>query len=477
VRLEIAEDRSFKRIIKAVSGTGDSAALDLTIGVYYWQVSPESEAEAELKQGGVSGRLAVVYAPPPHLISPAQDERFSFKTERPGVRFQWTTGEGATAYLIEVAAKADMRNPVYRSNVQATGGGVASVVYAGLEPGAWYWRVRPVYPRDYEGAALVSQTAGFIVERAAELAAPVTQDRQGTAYLEQQGESYFAWKAEDEAAHYTFLLSRQEDLSDPLIQEQVWDNYYAFDTKAAGLVPGQYYWGVYQTDSEGNNSGVSAARTLALMAGAPPERGASAPAVTKPVTPVETQVPVETPVMEQAPEPVEQRPEPSPAVRRDIEAAAIPVRPEAPVPLAIPVETPVTEQAPEPVQPEVPIPLTTPQNLRPAAGYTLTEEIIVRDRKIAFSWDAVTGAAEYTFTLFHVAGGNDTEVLRQTLRGTSYTLTDLALLDAGHFVWRVEAENEDTGRRSAAAESRFVVDIPEVEDTRGQDTGVMFGTY
>ncbi|MDR2054047.1 MAG: hypothetical protein LBP80_11600 [Treponema sp.] len=445
VRLEIAGDRSFTRVIKTVTGNGNRAAVDLTNGVYYWRVYPERETEAELEPDGVSGRLVVVYAPPPHLISPARDERFSFKTARPGVRFQWTAGEGATAYLIEVAANADMQNAVYRSNVQATGGGIASVVYAGLEPGIWYWRVRPVYPRDYEGAALASQTASFIVERAAELATPEIQDRQSTVYLERQGESYFSWKAEDEAAYYTFLLSRQENLRNPLIQERVRNNYHAFDVKAADLVPGQYYWGVYQTDSEGNNSNVSAARTLVVMAGTPPAR--ATPIVTEIITPVEA------PVMEQTPEPAKVEP------ARPVQRAASP-----------------SVRTVQPVRPEIPVPLATPQNLQPAAGYTLTEEIIIRDRRIAFNWDAVTNAAEYTFTLFHVTAGNNTEVLRQTLRGTSYTLTDLTLLEAGHFVWRVEAVNENTGKKSAAAESRFVVDIPEVEDTRGQDTGVLFGT-
>jgi hypothetical protein len=87
----------------------------------------------------------------------------------------------------------------------------------------------------------------------------------------------------------------------------------------------------------------------------------------------------------------------------------------------------------------------------------------------------VADAAEYVFTLVHVTAGNNTEVLRQTLRGTSYTLTDLTLLDAGRFVWRVEAVKAGGGRRSAAAEGRFTVDITEVEGTRVQDPGVMYG--
>jgi hypothetical protein len=113
--------------------------------------------------------------------------------------------------------------------------------------------------------------------------------------------------------------------------------------------------------------------------------------------------------------------------------------------------------------------------LRPASGYILTEEIIIRDRQVAFSWDAVPDAAEYTFTVFHITVDGNKEALRQTQRGTSYTLTDLTRLDAGLFVWQVEAANANTGRRSEAAESRFTVDISEVEGTQGRETGVIFG--
>ncbi|GHV94588.1 hypothetical protein AGMMS50293_09080 [Spirochaetia bacterium] len=95
----------------------------------------------------------------------------------------------------------------------------------------------------------------------------------------------------------------------------------------------------------------------------------------------------------------------------------------APAPTAAapspPVRTVPQSETPPPMAP----PLATPRNLRPAAGYTLTEAIIIRDRQVAFSWDVVPDAAEYTFTLFHVT-----------------------------------------------------VDITEIEGTQGQEAGVMFGT-
>jgi hypothetical protein len=485
VRLEIAEDRFFTRIAAARESGADRLTVELGNGLYYWRAYPASEAEAELKRGGVSGRLSVIYAPAPALISPPDNAIFSFMTTRPGIRFIWSACEGAAAYWVEIAGNPDMRNPVFSNQVQATGGDMGSAVYSGLEPGTFYWRVRPVYSRDYEGTALVSKTGSFRIEQAEILRAPRTQERLNRIYLEGgQENSYFTWTPEDEAVFYTFLLSRQEDLSNPLIERRVRDNYYAFNVKAAGLAPGQYYWGVYQTDIAGNDSELSKTRILVVMAGAPPAvpipaAAAAAPAQTAP----------------QAAPPVAPSPAvPSPAAA--MAAVAPPTLPAAPTqtaPQAAPpaapspaapgpatmaaVAPPALPAAPEQPAPQAaPPPLPAPGNLQPASGYVLTEEIIIRDQRIVFSWEAVEGASGYLLTLYQVRPEGNQQTFRQTIPGTSFALTDLTVLDSGEFVWQVEAENTGTERRSPAAESRFRVDISEVQGPEVRDMGVTFGT-
>jgi len=215
--------------------------------------------------------------------------------------------------------------------------------------------------------------------------------------------NYFSWKQEDEAVSYTFLLSRQQDLSDPLIEQHVRDNYCAVDVTAASLVPGQYYWGVYQTDMEGNNSASSPSRVLVVMAGSPPEQAVVSP------------------------------------------GAKTTIR-------------------------------TAPRNLLPAMGYVLNEQTIIKDRKVNFSWDAAAGASGYIFTLYQITVNGNREILRQNLRGeTSFSFTNLSLLDAGEFLWRVEPGNQSAGQQSDAAESRFTVDIGKVEASQGRESGVLFG--
>jgi hypothetical protein len=434
ILLDVAEDRSFSRIVQTVESRTENAAVYLENGIYYWRVYARLEANAEIKRSGVSGRLSVIYAPAPVLLRPEQDQVFSFKTSRPGVRFHWTGSEGASAYLVEVSANRNIQNPVFRTQVQETRRGTVSIVHSGFEPGTYYWRVTPVYPRDYTGTGQVSGIASFHIERTDTLAVPELQARQGELYLDSEQEnSYFTWQQEEEAASYTFLLSQKQDLSNPIIEQKVKDNYYAFDVKAAGLAPGQYYWGVYQTDIEGNNSVVSQSRTIVVIAGVPPARSPAAP-------------PLPAVVMPAAP---------------DLVSASMSAAPPPPA-----------ESLPEPPIPPLPAPL----NLLPDAGYVLTTEIIIRDRRIEFSWEAVSEASEYIFTIYQAAPGGYQRILRpEPQEETFFTLTDLAVLDRGDFVWQVEAVNRSEGRPGEIAESRFTVNIEEVGTSQGNESGVMFG--
>jgi hypothetical protein len=522
VRLDIAEDRGFTRIIESRESGGGEETLSLANGVYFWRAYPSSET----MQGGASGKLTLVYAPPPALHSPRQGERFRFRTSRPGIRFQWQAREGAAAYLVEVSSSPDLTDTLFSATVQPAGGDMVSIVHSGIFAGEYYWRVTPVYPRDYAGTAQSSSIASFTIEQDTLLAAPQTQEQAETVYLEaSRQDTYFTWKQEDDASYYTFLLSRQEDLGSPLIRKQERDNYFVFNAGEAGLAPGRYYWGVFQTDIEGNNSALSRTQTFVVMTGAPPERTAQAgipvqpesaarlsappPEEAEPVTPPEPvspapertapETPPAAPPSASAPPPeritrTEAPPHP-PGPPPERSASVMPPLPINPAPALPPpeqtarAETPPQPpgSAPERTAPETPpapppsaaVPpqrLSSPRNLRPVAGYVLTEEIILRDRQVAFSWDQVSGAAGYTFVLYQNEGGASREILRRTaLRAPSFTLTDLAVLDAGEFVWQVEAESGGAGQRSEAATNRFRVNIGEIEASESRESGVMFG--
>ena len=97
--LDIALDRRFTRLVHNETGLS-GRTITLENGVYYWRLY--SANRAGVSAPGISGRLQILYAPAPVLIRPSADERFSFRTERPGIRFQWSTQTSAAAYLVEV---------------------------------------------------------------------------------------------------------------------------------------------------------------------------------------------------------------------------------------------------------------------------------------------------------------------------------------------------------------------------------------
>ena len=277
--LDIAEDRRFTRIRHRRSGA-EQQVVPLENGRYYWRLYPE---EPEADPGGtaqsaaasaapavISGSVEVRYAPAPALISTGQNEGFRFGTERPGIRFQWRTAPGAQSYLVEVSAAA---GPFKNVQIQSTGGASCSTVLSGFTPGTYSWRVRPVYTGDFQGQAPYSEARSFRVEAAGELAVPLPLKKAEPLYLEgDETKRYLSWTAESDAASYTFLLSARNNLSDPLIREQVRDNYYVLDTEKTPLGPGAYYWGVYQTGSGRGNSALSPPEPLEVIAGAPPAR-------------------------------------------------------------------------------------------------------------------------------------------------------------------------------------------------------------
>jgi hypothetical protein len=78
---------------------------------------------------------------------------------------------------------------------------------------------------------------------------------------------YFSWRGGDEAVSYTIHVSANRDLQNPVIRETVRDTFFVYGGRERILNAGQYYWGVSQTDAEGNESPVSPARPIAALAG------------------------------------------------------------------------------------------------------------------------------------------------------------------------------------------------------------------
>jgi hypothetical protein len=264
-RIEIARDRAFLHSLTAMDVPEDNrTVVELPPGAYWWRVSPAAPAEEGIAAGrSAEGKLAVIDASPPLTLSPAEGAVYRYQSGAPELRFTWQGSEEAAYYILEAADNDAFLNPRISSQVRGAAGGLVSLVSSRLEEGRWFWRVTPVYGKDYTGSAAASETVSFSVVRKNSLAAPVLNIPAPGGQLDtgvNRRDLYFSWRREVEAASYRVLVSPREDLGAALIQADVRTNYYVYGAAETALREGSWYWGVYAVDGEGNLSPLSEVR-------------------------------------------------------------------------------------------------------------------------------------------------------------------------------------------------------------------------
>jgi hypothetical protein len=211
----------------------------------------------------------IVDAPPPAIISPAEGDLYRYQSKAPELRFVWKGAEEAAYYILEAADNDVFSDPLISSQVKGVAGGLVSLVSSRLEEGRWFWRVTPVYGRDYTGSPASSETVSFSIARKEEPDPPVLTTPASGEEVNigmDRKDLYFSWRREAEAASYRILISRQEDLGSPLIQSDVKTNYYVYKAAETALREGSWYWGVYALDGEGNLSPLSEVRPVRAVA-------------------------------------------------------------------------------------------------------------------------------------------------------------------------------------------------------------------
>jgi hypothetical protein len=294
-RVEFAEDRNFRRItLKEDFAATERAALGLPVGTTYWRAYPVQNGEDHVSNAS-TGKVTVLYAPPPRLLTPFSGETLTFRNIRPSIRYEWSGTDDPLYFRLVIADNPALVSPVVTTNVR----GKAQVT-SELGEGTWYWRVEPVFPQGMSGTPAVSDVSSFnIVRTPGTIPAPqlMLPDTGNIISIASGGpDTYFSWKGDAEAVSFRFIVSRSADLSSPVISEPVVNNYYTYAAKNALLTSGSYYWAVTQTDSAGMVSPLPEARVFQASFFAEDARQFPAPAV---VTPMEgsriplTQAPVE----------------------------------------------------------------------------------------------------------------------------------------------------------------------------------------
>jgi hypothetical protein len=444
VRLEIAEDRGFTRIVFQEEFTGDTAAAALGPGSWFWRLSVPKE------ESGFSAlstyALKVVSSSAPVLITPAEGSRYQFRVKKPALRFTWAETADASAYTLEVADNPGMVNPALVKNVRGT-----SLSVSDLGAGTWYWRVQPVFPAVYEGTVGEGPAVSFSVVQSGDLGVPelrTPSDRGVVNIAANRGDLHFSWRNEPEARSYTIRISANRDLSNPLINETVRENFYVYRARETVLTPGQYYWGVLQTDVEGNPSVFSPSRLFTALEGEmiqrtvfPPE-GYTIAAVMMPDIRFtwKTNAPFQTRLQI--------------ADRADFSRLVIdePVRGETFYGRLLPEGTwywriqargfgDLVFETPPKSFTTVPY-LAAPALLEPGLGRRV---IVQEGEPTVFSWAASPGAEYYQFKLFYAGNRNRAVYENNLVQGTSQSLSMNAYPE-GEYVWTVQGFASESSR-------------------------------
>jgi hypothetical protein len=253
-RVELSSDRNFHTILKRADFTAlERAEMDIPIGNIYWRAYPvvSDDATRNYLANAYTGKISLSYAPEPRLAAPASNETITYRNLLPSIRYQWTGSSEPLYFRLVVADNEALADPVTTMNVRGT----AQVVQAPGE-GVWYWRVEPVYAPDVGGTPKASPVSSFrVVQTPGSLPSPslMLPVLGGVISIDPNGpDSYFAWEGDAEAVSSTIIISRDKNLSSPVIEATVTENYYTYSTKKSGMLQsGEYYWAVRQTDTSG----------------------------------------------------------------------------------------------------------------------------------------------------------------------------------------------------------------------------------
>jgi hypothetical protein len=473
-RLEISPSRNFEEKILASDLRDNKTAVDLRPGVWWWRAYPARPGQGEVPAPVTSGKLTVLYAPPPALLTPADGQLFVFKAGYPAIQYRWngaSAGDAAQSYLLEAADNPAMENPVFRARLKSS-----SALNSQLGPGRWYWRVSLDFPAEYEGSAAPSTVFSFAIEQREDLPAPsliAPKAESVISVARNREDTWFSWKSAVEMEYYTLRISANRDLSNPLISETLRGSYFVYGAREAALKAGRYYWGVFGSSGAADSllspvwSFTAAPGLNALFPpdnyslqdtlvpnlrfsweGAVPARrlqvsrdaAFSSLAVDDPVTGNSHRISgLEAGTWYWR---VSGEGEDSPPRSFTVSAAVPP---------------------PAPAVRETPAPPPPPPQFEPADNSVFRAEQLLKNQGIRFSWPSAGGG--YTFTLLGPQGG---QILSVPLSQNSFVLRDLKLLSSGQFVWKVSL-----GGR-ALAENRFTLNIPEVRKIELRDMGTVF---
>jgi len=487
LRLEVAEDKNFRKIIQTVDNLDSSAAVPLNAGLWHWRLLLGNNILT-------SGRMSVVEAFAPTLLAPMVGGSTQVPVRYVGqeVQFRWAEVPDASYYLLNVSRTPEFNASEINVQVQTT-----SYVNSDIEAGTWYWRVQPVFSSSYEGTARFSQVSSFQVQPSV-VSAPAPAINENISAVNVPSEAVQAQAAAEEEKKledtFTALLEetrqiwqeRQTLPTQPLMQESLAQPEQQTQLTQRERQPTQVS-AASQTRQESQPQKQTPQQPLRLRLVSPENNvvisGLAAirqPTVFRWAT--DEDVEFSRFVLSRRSNPTSGRPEID--IQNPGRAISVPNLPEGVWYWTVEARSKDgrTIAAASPRQIRVqPIPLLpTPGNRLPTSGFVLGPEELSKRDGIVFSWAKVEGANSYIVSILKDGFPRKQQILQtDPIKESTYTFEDYSVFDdTGTFFWQVEAISYRDGiveQRGTPGENKFVIDIPRPGRVITKKMGVLYG--
>ena len=254
--LEIARDSSFRNIAVSLPAKGTTATVNLAPGSYYWRLREAGGGEFSDVR-----KLTILRDQPIQLVSPRQNDAFSYYSNPPIITFSWQKNDLAQLYTLEIS-----RDPDFKIIVRAVETPLSEIAVDGLTESTYYWRVR-ARNESIASYAGVSNSLSFRVTTIAAISPPSlitpADGRRISSSLTGLGSRFaFSWNADPGVQTYEFALARDREFGSIVAHASTRTNLYVLKTP---LEPGTYYWRVGALAQEAKPA-YSQPRSLTVLA-------------------------------------------------------------------------------------------------------------------------------------------------------------------------------------------------------------------
>ncbi len=233
--LETSASKKFSKIRdKYVLNSLENLTIQYAKGPLYWRAYIKSKGYKD--ESAISGKVMVLAAYPPKLLSPSDNEEYSFKEAYPPVNFTWEGNDIATSYLLEVADNPEMKEPKLTQVSNVT-----SLTFDNLTEGVWFWRVTPQYFLGVDTNFEASPIYSFKIEKKEKLKAPEFISPESFGKASNNKVLNFSWKPVVEASKYKISISKNKDMSNPIITDFSNTNNFKLPPDIKSLKEGDYY--------------------------------------------------------------------------------------------------------------------------------------------------------------------------------------------------------------------------------------------